>query len=149
MTRQQNRRTGGGRRRGDNRRTYRDVWMLITTALVVIALLGMQQSLDAVRSGRHIAIAANCAVLSAVADAGRATIEHGATVTHHEETALLRLGFPPEAVREAAARAEARAYVASISQAVDRQIGHRGDRLIRRDGTVDCRRLEVLTHAEP
>lgn len=145
------RRETTGRRRADRWRHaltarenwYRDVWLLLLSAVVLWAAVASVQNSARARhlaEGNRRAIEVSCAATSAVVDAGRATLRGGAVIRpdrfRHE---LERLGLPPQTVRERGADAAARDYGASIASAVERATGRPG--LARPDGTLDCRRL--------
>jgi hypothetical protein len=109
------------------------------------------------RAGRAVAIDALCALGSAVVDAGRQTLA-GPPAKKGELPpdpvgpprfvhALERLGFPPRAVRDRAARQAARAYGASIAHRVERATQVKG--LTRPDGTLNCARLRAASKANP
>jgi hypothetical protein len=109
------------------------VWMLATT-------------LSDQREGRRIGIGVTCSAVNAVISGGRHVLETSGHEPPKVEAALHRLGFPPAAVRRAQAARSAQAYATSIAHAVEHQIGGH-QRLVRRDGTLDCRRLLAATHA--
>lgn len=152
-----------GRRRSDLERHrlirwrenwYRDVWLLLTTALVAWALLGQNNVLDDVRrvqdeqrEGRRAAVQVTCAATSAVIDAGRATIIGGAQNLDPEFTASLeRLGYPPVEVRQAQAQKAAKAYAKAIANRVETATGFTG--IVNENGTLNCAKLADLSRVD-
>lgn len=94
--------------------------------------------------GRRLARRVVCSAVSAVIDAGRATITGGAApgppaFTH----ALERLGYPPLAKRRVAARQAADGYANLIATSIAKASGVRG--LVKPDGSLDCDRFERVT----
>lgn len=130
------------RRSDDNRRTYRDFWLLLISGLVALALANAQDALDRQQEGRKVALTVSCAVLSSVSEAGRQVIVRG---SEQPDSPFMRFleqhGYPRLAAREKAGQMAAEAYVAGISARIERSVGHRGDGLVNRDGTVNCVRL--------
>lgn len=112
-----------------------------------------RNALDAIhqqRVGRVVAIKILCGAMSAAIDAGRATITGGAlSVTGDFERNLRALGYPPRAVRLSAARRAARAYAKQIATGVTVAVGGPGEArgVVRPDGSLDCRRLLVVSRA--
>jgi hypothetical protein len=154
------------RRASDRRRfnwrenAYRDVWLFIITAVVVVAVIvavngsdqaqrssstaadgvrHARQAVAAVQQGRQLALRVSCAVESAIAEAGRSVILSSAKPPPSEERALERLGFPPFAVRFKQEEKAADTYVAGISKRVEQSIGSKGDRLVLPGGRLDCK----------
>lgn len=136
---------------------YRDVWLLIITATVVyLAFLSVGYSQQAantarqIQAGRSAGVATTCAVLSAVAEAGREVIAGPSKLPPtREEQALERLGFPPFRIRHQEAEKAADAYVASLSRHVVSQVGARGQSLVRPGGRIDCGEFLKLANARP
>lgn len=132
-------------------RSYRDVTRdLVTIIALAFALAGVVRSQQAVTrqdEGRRIGSAVTCAAVSAVIDAGRATIKAGAIVRPREfAEALQELGLPSPDTRRALAAAAAQQYATAISRAVVEQSGVQG--LVRDDGTLDCARLRAAAHID-
>jgi hypothetical protein len=120
------------------RRAY--LGFLLLAAATALALLQAQRAIDRQEDGRRQTTNVFCAGLSAVAEAGRATIDGSAAGLSPKFTRNLeRLGYPPRREREAAARAAAAAYTRAIGQAVERESGVTG--LVRANGSLDCARL--------
>lgn len=136
-----------GRRRDDRKwpRHLRDLWMLAITGLVVLALSHAGDALNNVQQGRRVANGVNCAILSAISEAGRQVIGQGASQPETPLTRFLeRHGYPPARVRARQAQMAADAYVSSISQRIEMEVGHKGDQLVRPDGTINCDRLASI-----
>jgi hypothetical protein len=118
----------------------RDVWLLVVTVLVVVALAHQQSAIDRQREGRRTAIEAVCGVEQATIDAGRARLLGGAHLKPERFARNLeRLGYPPQGVRERGARAAAQAYSTQIAKAVEHESGVRG--IVGPDGRLNCGRL--------
>lgn len=125
---------------------YRDVWLILTTVVVVVALIRAQDAIDAQNAGRRAAGAVTCSAISAVIDAGRATIDSGGRIDPRKfERNLERLGLPPRDVRARKARTAAESYARLIAQRVTTESGVPG--LVRRDGTLNCERLGVVARS--
>lgn len=141
----------GGRRWYDSLwyRRGRDGWMLIITIVTLFALYHAHDAVRQVQNGRRVGQGITCAVLSSISETGKQVIE-GSSLSETPFTRFLeRHGYPPPKVREREARKKGRAYVRNISRSVERLVGHRGDGLIRKDGTIDCRRLSVVSAIPP
>lgn len=109
------------------------------------ALEQNQAAVVQIQTGRRIALGVSCATQGAIAQAGRLVIAGPPTPPPlAQELALEHLGFPPFKIRHAAQQRQADAYVTGISVAIDRRIGHKGDHLVRADGTIDCTRYAAL-----
>lgn len=139
------------RRRGDHRwkinsreNWYRDVLLVVVCGLVVLSLNASGDALDRVQQGRIAGTKVTCAIASAISEAGRQTIEAQPFGESPFIRFLERHGYPPASVRERQSQAAAAAYVSGISQRVERQIGHKSDGLINRDGTINCARLAAI-----
>jgi hypothetical protein len=112
------------------RELWRDLIPAVAIGLAFWAMTLSQGQLSTIRAnqaeaqaGRRVAIAVTCAALSAVIDQGRATI----SASHTQR-----------------ARRAADAYRDGIAQRVQRQTGVHG--LVRRDGSLDCDRLQALSN---
>lgn len=120
---------------------YRDVWLAITTGIVVLALAHSDDAIQQQKQGRTSAVQVTCGALSAVIEAGRATL--GADVQPPEfRRALERLGLPPRRARSEAAKVAGNAYRKSIADSIERQAHVKG--LVQKDGTLDCNKLAQL-----
>jgi hypothetical protein len=138
-----------GWRRFIRENAYRDLWLLGITAVVVIALVRQGDTLDKVQQGRRQTIAINCGATAAVIDAGRTLIKGSAAKPFPPqlERFLHSLGYPPRPVRQKQAKAAADAYAAAISSRIAATSGVHG--LIRRDGSLDCRRIQRIARTAP
>jgi hypothetical protein len=132
------------------------LWSFLASGLAVWALvLGHenQQHVIAqqsqIQQGRKTAVLATCAIASAIGEAGRATIGNPMPLPPGVEALLDAHGFPLFPVRKRQAQAAARAYVKGISASVETHLGHRGDHLVRPDGSLDCAVLAQLAHTHP
>lgn len=130
-------------------------WSFLASGIAVWALLlgheNQQRVLEQqsqIQAGRHAAVLATCAIASAIGEAGRRTIGNPAPLPPGVEALLDAHGFPPFSVREVQAHAAARSYVKGISASVEKQLGHRGDHLVRPDGSLDCPMLARLAHTQ-
>lgn len=136
----------------------RNLWLLAISVTVLIAVTNAdsasQQARNVARQnervlreqirGRHFAVGATCAGVSAISEAGRSIIIGSATAPESTFTRNLEaLGYPPRAVRLQQATEAGRKYVQSISTAIRRVVGP-GANLVRPDGTLNCDRLQVL-----
>jgi hypothetical protein len=154
---------------------YRDVWLFALSILVLISVSSSQGASESAnvtskttrqvvvqlrsvvqqqgtllreqRQGRTVAVRALCAATSAVIDAGRATItgSGGAVGSPRFVRALERLGYPPKRVREQQAQKAAQFYAQAISKRIETATKQKG--LARKDGSLDCRRLQVVANA--
>lgn len=152
-----------GRRADDHHRTgwrsvlrenwYRDIWLVVISALLLLGYIGQNNVLDDVqrvqeeqREGRRAAIQVTCAATSAVIDAGRATITGGAESLDPEFAKNLEaLGYPPINVRRDQARKAARLYAKAIADKVEAATGVEGV-VHEKDGTLDCDLLLQLAN---
>lgn len=136
------------RRRAD---VVRDFWLIVATGLMLVALVQShnadtrsQNALQAQTEGRRIGQLITCASISAVIDAGRATITGSNSIGPPRlERSLEALGLPPPSVRARQAQIGARLYAQSIAQKVETASGVRG--IVRRDGSLNCALLRKLT----
>ena len=121
----------------------RGIFIALLVAGVVVSSIALrisQQALSDQREGRSIAVQTTCIAISAVVDAGRATLLAGGRPQPQPfERNLLKLGFPPLAKREKAAQIAAATYSRSIASRVAAITG-RVD-LVKPDGSLDCNRL--------
>jgi hypothetical protein len=95
--------------------------------------------------GRKTAVSITCGAISAVIEAGRTSITGGAVPPGRFERNLVRLGYPPEAERKAAAKKAADAYSLSIAKAIERESGVQG--IVSETGSLDCDRLRRAARA--
>lgn len=115
----------------------RDLWMLGLTILIVVTLTGQQSAIDRQREGRKTALEAVCGIEQATISAGRAQLlSSGHIRPVRFERNLVRLGYPPRAVRERQARVAAAGYSTLIARAVQRESGIGG--LVGPDGQLRC-----------
>lgn len=136
------------RRRAD---VVRDFWLILATGLMVLALVHSQQAvtrsqnaLQAQVEGRRIGQLITCASISAVIDAGRATITGSNQIGPPRfERSLEALGLPRREVREQQAQTGARLYAQSIARKVETASGVRG--IVKKDGSLNCALLRRLT----
>lgn len=118
---------------------------LVAALVISLGVLGTNDKVEQQRAGRNIALAVNCGALSAVIDAGRATITGGGILPPELEQFLERHGYPPKDVRDAQAKAAANAYGNRIADAVQRTSGLEG--IVRADGGLNCKALAEYTAA--
>lgn len=132
----------------------RVVYAVVAIALIVIVgvsvgwyVVGRESTQRAtdIQESRKIATGVMCAFGSALADAGRATISGGDIQPPVFARNLERLGLPPKSVRVAGAKTAGAAYVTAIVAAVEQQTGIKG--FVRKDGTLDCAKLQRATVA--
>ena len=140
---------------------WRDFVPLVALVIAAYAVFGLEDKVDKTavdvqvarrvadsqREGRQTAVAITCGAISAVIEAGRATITSGSQVSPEFERNLRKLGYPPRSQREEAARKAARAYSVSIAQAVEEESGVQG--IVREDGTLNCERVQEAARAAP
>jgi hypothetical protein len=113
------------------------VLVVMGVLLNAVAIQVAQRADEAQREGRRIAVQSTCAAISAVVDAGRATLLAGAKAQPQPfERNLLKLGFPSLERRRKASELAAATYARSIATEVAR-ITDRKD-LVNRDGTLNC-----------
>jgi hypothetical protein len=132
------------------RRVLRRVAIALAVLFVVQAVLGWEtfKLLNEPVKGRRFALGLSCAVESAVGKAGHDVILAGAAgIGGRFERNLERLGYPPARVRLEQARSQAAVYVSAITNAVQGEVGGKGAKLIRPDGSLDCQRLIKLSNA--
>lgn len=123
---------------------YRDVWLLMVTVLVVLAVTKTYSNVDDIQDGRRIGTNVTCSATSAIIDAGRDTLRNAATITPTKfERNLVALGLPRKKARTEAANQAAKKYGESIASAVAVQTG-RND-IVRPDGSLDCAALQRAT----
>lgn len=134
---------------------YRDVWLIIISVVVLWSSISTYQNGQDTyrnqqdqRTGRRVAVGATCAAVSGVIEAGRATIASGVIIKPKLfERNLERLGLPPVDVRRDSAEDAAVAYSRAIAIRVA-QATHNSS-LVRKNGTLDCRRLQVAARTGP
>jgi hypothetical protein len=124
-----------------------DVLALFATGLAVWAVHDSERSIDRVQEGRRTSLSVTCGAVSALSEAGRATITSGQTFPPKFEAFLEEHGFPPAGERKAQAQIAADAYVQAVSNGVQQQVGPIGQSLVNRDGTLNCKRLRSLARA--
>jgi hypothetical protein len=124
---------------------YRDVGLIVVCTLLFFGWRGQANLLDEQRDGRRQAVDITCAAVTAVIDAGRATITGGDAQLGSPEfiANLERLGYPPKAVREKQAEQAAEAYASFISQRVEKLTGAQG--VVNADGSLNCRKFRALS----
>ena len=124
-------------------RVARGIFIALLVAGVVVSSVALrfaQKALSDQREGRAVAVQTTCTVISAVVDAGRATLlAGGAPQPQPFERNLLRLGFPSLVKRQKAAQIAAATYSRSIANRVAAITGRRD--LVKPDGSLDCDRL--------
>jgi hypothetical protein len=120
---------------------YRDVWLLLISGFLLLALVRSQDAIDRQIEGRRIGSSITCSVISSVIEAGRDQILSSATPgPPNFEANLRKLGYPPIKVRREAAQAAAHQYASRIAWRVKEASGLRG--IIRKDGTLNCPNLQ-------
>lgn len=126
---------------------YRDVWLLIITVLVLLAVSKTYGNVGDIQDGRRVGTNVTCSATSAIIDAGRDTIRNAATITPTEfEKNLVALGLPRRKARTEAANQAAKKYGESIASAVALQTG-RSD-IVLSDGSLDCAALQRATRVD-
>lgn len=116
------------------------VLLVVGVFVNAIAIRVARNADEQQRKGRQIADQSTCAAISAVVDAGRATLLAGGKAQPEPfETNLRKLGYPSLARRRKAAELAAATYARSIATEVARITGR--DDLVNADGTLDCARL--------
>lgn len=152
-----------GRRHSDRKgpRHARDFWLFLVTLLVFFALHNsnntannakkLSQSnrdvIHNVQEGRTTGSAISCAVISAFGQAGKEVISGSANAPENALTIFLEQhGYPPQKARRQQAVAAGDAYIKSISDAIENKVGHKGDNLVKPDGTINCKKLAALSN---
>jgi hypothetical protein len=126
---------------------YRDIWSLLLTIFVAMALANNNATVDKVQEGRRTGTGVSCAISNAIVKAGRGVILSSATVRPRKlEVNLMKLGLPRREARAIAARHAADAYAESIAVDVARVAGPSAKGVVRKDGTLDCQALFVATN---
>lgn len=124
-------------------RVARGVFIVLLAVGVTSNAIAIRVALDAdqgQREGRRVAVQTTCAAISAVIDAGRATIlAAGQEQPQPFERNLLKLGYPSLERRRTASELAAATYARSIAGRVAAITGSKG--LVRPDGSLDCARL--------
>ena len=125
----------------------RSVWLVILTVFVGVGLVQNGHRVDDIQVSRRQGAGVTCAVANAVILAGRETIrgQVGKPETQFERN-LEKLGYPPKKVRDQQAIAAAEGYAQLIAKNVARAQRQGAADLVRRDGTLDCRRFLQITH---
>lgn len=119
---------------------YRDVWLIIISGLVLLALARASDEREAQLEGRRTAVEAVCGATSAVVQAGQATITGGGAGIPEELSRFLeRHGYPPKSVREEQAKLAAEAYAKNVSKQIEKNSGLTG--IVRENGTLDCEKM--------
>jgi hypothetical protein len=120
---------------------YRDVWLLLITVLVLLAVGRTYGLVNDIQEGRRVGTNVTCSATSAIIDAGRDTLKNSATIKPTEfEQNLVNLGLPRKEARTKAADEAAKRYGQSIASAVAKQTGR--DDIVRPDGSLDCAALK-------
>lgn len=139
-------------------RRWRDGWIVVITLIAFLGIGRAQQGVNranhaansaksaahqaksafrAQQDGRRIGSSITCSSISAVIDAGRATLIASSRISPHQfELALEGLGLPPQRVRAKQAKVAADLYAQSIALKVQRASGVKG--VVREDGTLNC-----------
>lgn len=130
---------------------YRDVWLVLTTGIVAVALINSSEAINQQKEGRRAGLDVTCALGSGVIEAGRATISSGAASNKDPHMRrflkeLEKLGYPPRRVRERQAKLAAEAYARQIARVVERASGVKG--IVRQNGKLDCEKLRVITKTQ-
>jgi hypothetical protein len=126
---------------------YRDVWLVLVTALVLWATVVSHNTQTQQREGRKVSLTATCAAISGVIEAGRATILGGVIIRPKEfERTLTKMGLPSFPVRKRSADAAAAAYGHAIAMRVEQATHRKG--LARKDGTLDCDAIRQVGRAK-
>lgn len=148
------------------RNRYRDVLLAIALGVTVWAVITASnasgtakqatatahRALAQVQQGRSTSIGVICAVQSALGEAGKETITGGGVLPPALDIFLQSHGYPPLSVRQKAAREQAARYVNSIGRHIEKELAQRGKsanlakRLLRKDGTIDCRELSSIAN---
>lgn len=136
---------------------FRNLWLLLITVVVLLAIGAQEGALRSQARGRRFVIAVNCATISAVAEAGRDVI---ASPANQPETpfdrALEGIGYPPRPQRVQQAKLLSTLYVQHIVSLVARHLASLGEvkhphalavRLVQSDGTINCGLLQSLGRA--
>jgi hypothetical protein len=135
--------------------------LLLVTVFVFIAInsthnqaekskdLSLQNNatLQHVQEGRQTGSAVTCAIVSAFSQAGKRVITGPPKPPPTaQEQALEKLGFPPFPIRHQQQLTAGNEYIKSISNSIEEKIGHKGDGLVKHDGTIDCAKLAALSN---
>jgi hypothetical protein len=139
------------------------------SGLSVVLALKNNSALTAQHEGRKVATEAFCSFGSAVSDAGRKTIAAGVALPGQTKLDADRIvldkhgrvigvvsgrfarfleahGYPLAPQRVAGSQRAAEAYARNVSDAVAKETGVKG--LVKADGTLDCARLQNVSHAK-
>lgn len=126
-------------------------WLVVVVALVLaggaFAYTQYRTShvLDQLRQSRLATNATRCAITSAIAAAGKDVISPPVPPDTPFTKFLEAHGYPDRATRERQSAAAGRAYIRDVSREIEERLGKRGDRLINRDGTINCTVLGQLS----
>lgn len=129
------------------RRGYRDIWLLIITGFMFLALMITANNVGEIEAGRRAGTGFTCAIAGAVATAGREVVEDSASQPLPPKLEKI-LGLPPLKVRQQQARATGRLYTEHITLRLEQVAGiskAKAQEIILPDGTVDCQRLKALS----
>lgn len=138
------------RRRDDGliRRIWRDAAPLFALAVATYAVFHVENKVDAQVQGRRAAIAVLCGFGNGVEEAGRAALSADVQPVKFRK-ALERLGLPATAVRRKGQKLAGEAYARALSKAVVEQAGADARKVIKRDGSLDCARLQSVAKTIP
>lgn len=138
---------------------YRDVWLLLISAVVLLSLLSLGNATTQIQQGRRATAGITCAVSASVVKAGRLTIVTSAEapLPPKLEALLRRYDYPPLSVRRAKAQRSADAYTRSINEEIVRAAGVQAKKVIAPAklpngepnpdaGTLNCAKLRELAH---
>lgn len=122
---------------------------IVTVVIVAPTVLDTSRTTAQIQEGRRAGQQITCAANAAVIDAGRSVItghapgKPPAPPPRAVERTLRKLGYPPFAVRQQRAERAGDEYGRQIARAIQRATRVKG--LVKRDGTLDCKRLAAAT----
>lgn len=128
------------------------VVVCLLVVLVAVFAAEIQDLHHRQAEGRRTSIAVICGAMNGVIQAGRSVIlapTDPRVPVSPLERSLERLGYPPRPVRRTQALQAASRYAAVIAQAVRESADGSGRGVVRRDGTLNCGRLQVVAHTSP
>lgn len=131
-------------------RWYRDIWLLIITIIILLALGSLHEQTLEIQEGRVVGTQISCGLTQATITANKHVIE-GSLLSHYtasQEKALKIFGFGDKKARERKSVIAGHAYILSIQQAVMLFAGNKASGVIQSNGKVNCKELKQLSHVK-
>lgn len=140
-----------------NENWYRDLWLALVTAAVVIGFVAIEGKTNEIQEGRKATAGITCAVSAAVVKGGRVTIvtSSEAPLPPKLEGFLKKYEYPSKKVRRHQAQLSGEAYTKSINAEIVKAAGVKASKVIEPDklpnghpnpnaGSLNCKNLREL-----